>query len=225
MTLVEAIDVYLSQNASTSMQKAAGRAIRESPLGTTRLNRLTSKALWDWCERRLAHVSASTVHTELRVIRRSYEAARPVTALDLGANPALGIAFTDKARKLSADELGRLHGALADTPIVQALVTVAVETGLPRGALLSLLWADIELDQEVAHVRERGAGPIVRSVPLNFSAVAALRSLDRSHKRVFPIQGERVGWAWRTASRRAGLVGIRFTEGRHVLRREAAPQG
>jgi len=217
VSLGDAVDFYLAHHASVWERKLGGRMVREAPIGATKLHRLTTKAIQTWLNSRMDRVSAGTAKNDLTLIRRAIEIARRDLNAPLRFNPALGVEVDDTARRLSPEEMESLHAALEDKPLVQALIIVAVETGLSRGVLLELQWRDVDLDQAVAYVREKPGGPRARMVHLGDSALAALTALGRSHTRVFPIQVDRLRWAWDAATRRAGVKGIRFHERRHVL--------
>lgn len=221
ITLAVAVGHYVSKVGDQPWKRKGATTIQGSPIGDLKLSRLTTRALREWCESRLDHVCLASVQNELRMIRLAYEAARDDFGLKLPpANPAIGIVLNEKDRKLTHAELERLSEALADKPIVRALVIVAAATGLSRGALSGLQWRDVELDHAVVHLRDRSEGKIVRSVLLSPQAVEVLMTLDHTSRRVFPIPVERVKWAWMAACRRVGVKGLRFFDARHVLQYE-----
>jgi integrase len=94
----------------------------------------------------------------------------------------------DEAKALSAEQVGALLRA-ASGERNEALYVVAVHTGLRQGELLGLQWTDVDLDVGKLSVRRSlkvtedglGFGPPKnkasrRSVPVNKTAVAALRA-------------------------------------------------
>jgi integrase len=97
------------------------------------------------------------------------------------------------------------------------LIIIAIETGMRRGELLSLVWEDVDLDLRVAHLdmTENGSK---RDVPLSSEAITLLRSLphDISGK-VFPMTAASLRGLWNRACRRAGITDLHF----HDLRHEA----
>ena len=220
VSLADAVDYYLAHHASSWERKLGGRTVREAPIGAIKLHRLTTKAIQTWLSGRLDRVTAGTAKNDLTVIRRAIEIARRDLDVPLRFNPALGVEVDDRDRRLSPEELEGLYTALEDNPLVQALVIVAVETGLSRGVLLELQWRDVDVDQAVVYVRDGPGGPRAMIVHLSDSAVATLMALGRRQTRVFPIQVDRLRWDWEAATRRAGVKGVKFHERRHVLKRE-----
>lgn len=217
MTLAEAVAVYLDESHASAWRKRGAAMLQSSSLGRIRLTKLGKADLQKWCDRRLDSVCVETVQNELRLVRFAYETARRIYGLSLPSNPALEVKLAEKGRKLSRLELEALCVALERAPIMKALVIVAAETGLSRGALTSAQWRDIELDQHVIHLRQRSAGPIVRSVPLSDAAVSAMRPLAKEGRRVFPVPVANIRVLWKRACRRSKLRHVRFFEARHVL--------
>lgn len=111
----------------------------------------------------------------------------------LTANPCDGVRTPRPARTeihpLTADEVSRLLDGTAGTR-QHALYTVAVTTGMRRGELLGLRWADLDLAAATLHVRQTvqrrtGAGLVFsapktassrRTIHLTALAVAALKT-------------------------------------------------
>lgn len=217
LTVAAAIDHYLCKSDAPEWRKRGAALIKASPLGRIRVAKLSTSDLQKWSDRRLDQVCVATVQNDLRIVRLSYEAVRRTYGLSLPANPALEVELAEKDRKLTRGELAALRAALEKAPIMKALVTVAAETGLPRGALTSAQWRDVELDRSVIHIRQRSTGPIVRSVPLSDAAVEAMRSLAKTSPRVFPLSVANIRLLWERACRRTKLRHVRFFEARHVL--------
>ncbi|MDE2465878.1 MAG: site-specific integrase [Alphaproteobacteria bacterium] len=77
---------------------------------------------------------------------------------------------------------GRMQDELAlvveasESPMLPALVTLAVETAMRRGEIAALRWEHIDLERRVAHLPETKNGNS-RDVPLSPAAVAALAAL------------------------------------------------
>lgn len=220
LTVAGAISHYLTESDAPDWRKRGATLIQGSSLGRILVARLSTADLQKWCERRLDHVCVATVQNDLRIVRLSYEAVRRAYGLTLPPNPALDVELSEKDRKLTRAELRALGEALVKVPAMRALVTVAAETGLPRGALTSAQWRDVELDRAVLHLRDRSGGPVVRSVPLNDAAVEAMRSLAKTGPRVFSVPVSNIRLLWERACRRTKLKHVRFYEARHVLQYE-----
>jgi integrase len=111
--------------------------------------------------------------------------------------------------------LPRISGTFSDhlTPVV----LLALNTGLRRGELLSLRWADINLDARMLTVRrEQAKSGKQRHVPLNAEALAVLTAW-RAHRAsdgdVFAVASVKSAWEGLLAD--AKLGNFRFHDLRH----------
>jgi integrase len=109
---------------------------------------------------------------------------------------------------------------------VRPLVLLALNTGLRRGELFSLRWADINLTNNILTVRAAAAkSGDSRRVPLNTEAAGALESWRKQSTEkegaalVFPGEGgarlTNVNKAWATVCKLAKLTDFRFHDCRH----------
>jgi integrase len=198
------------------------RVIRSHAIAAAPLAKLTSSTLCSYRDDRLKKVRAGTVRRELALLQHCLEIARREWGTPLLTNPMQSITLPRAARARDRRlELGdeqklrlaiRSHHAWYLGPLMQ----LAVETSMRRGELLSLLWADVDLDKRTAHLPVTKNGD-ARTVALTPRAIAVLGSLPRSDVRVFPVSGNAVRLAWERLRARAGLPGLRF----HDLRHEA----
>ncbi|WP_425442136.1 tyrosine-type recombinase/integrase [Sphingomonas mucosissima] len=219
MTLSDAIGFFVKRPHGIGSRGV--QTVRNSSIGKLKVSSLSRTVIRRWCEERLKSVKLSTVQNDLRLIRLSIELARCELGVKLKDNPAVGINLNDPSRRLTDDEATRLYAALEGRPMLRALVIVAVETGLRRGAVSALQWRDVDLEQSVLHIRQRADGPVVQSLPLSPIAADALRTVPRRGYRIFVMPVDRLQWVWATTLRRAGLHGFKFWEPQHVLRRES----
>jgi integrase len=124
-----------------------------------------------------------------------------------------------------AKRQGASEAAYADhlTP----LVVTAMNTGLRRGELLALTWADVDLDAKMLTVRsETAKNGKQRHVPLNTEAFAALTlwKLDQQPwERVFPVPEFKT--AWGKVVMRAALPAFRFHDLRHDFASQLVARG
>ena len=120
------------------------------------------------------------------------------------------------------------------TDHLKPLVIVAINTGLRRGELFNLLWADVVLSKRQLTVRGEGAkSGQSRHVPLNDEAFATLTgwaNQTSSRGLVFPspATGQRLdninsSWAGLVAD--AGLVDFRFHDCRHHFASQLVMRG
>lgn len=114
------------------------------------------------------------------------------------------------------------------------LVIVALHTGLRRGELFSLQWRDLDLAAAVLTVQARHAkSKRGRRIPLNASAVAALRAWQPPKAKrtayVFPgPHGKRltnVQTSWETVLEAAHVVDFRFHDLRHTFASKLVQRG
>lgn len=119
-------------------------------------------------------------------------------------------------RRLQPGELDRLLAALSETPIVQKIVVIAVETAMRRGEIVKVQWQHIDWKRRILHIPETKTG-VPRDVPLSERALAVFESMDTGVGKVFKIQPDSISQAFERACKRAGIAELRF----HDLRHEA----
>jgi integrase len=167
-------------------------------------------------DERLKAVSNQTVVHELGMVSRVFKAA----ALDWGIALPQGIPTTlvrkprvsnDRTRRLEANEKELLLEALRTikTPWLHAAFVLAIETAGRQSELLSLTWADVNLQRRVARLRGKSGGVTKsgdpwRDVPLSPAACAVLKALPRSTKGVvLPMSQNALQLGWKRLCARA----------------------
>lgn len=159
-----------------------------------------------------------------------FEAARMLGYLDDTApNPCKGVQqFEEKSRErfVSEAEMPALLEAVnAETNVhIRAAFVLYLLTGLRRGELLALRWADVDLQRRVIRLHDTKAGR-PHEVPLALPAVALLTGLPQLLGNPFVIaspraagqawHGHAVKQAWNRVRIRGGLEDVRL----HDLRR------
>jgi integrase len=142
------------------------------------------------------------------------------------ANPVRGVEKNNehhRRRYLSGDELARLLAALADYSDRQVAdaIRILLLTGARRGEVLSLRWADLDLDLGVwskpAASTKQGKA---HRVPLSAAAMEVLRRQPRRSEFVFSSHGAtghlvEVKKAWRWITRAADIADLRLHDLRH----------
>lgn len=117
---------------------------------------------------------------------------------------------------------------------LRPMVLVALNTGLRRGELLSLQWADVNLSAKLLTVVAASAkSGHSRRIPLNAEAVTVLKSWrERQHDTdglVFPgADGKRmdnINRSWRNVSKVAKLVDFKFHDLRHSFASKLVQSG
>jgi integrase len=213
--------------AVTPLKRGAGpeqyriRTLLAHGLAQIAVSRLSPAAIAQYRDERLKLVKSGTVRRELAIVQHCFEIARREWGLPIPANPVQQITVPDpqrpRERRLGDDEGSRLASAAATSAwYLRSLITLAVESGMRRGELLSIRWKDIDLSgPTIRIVRTKNGHP--RTIPLTPKAVEILSSLERKDDRVFPVTPNAVRLAWERLRKRAGLDDLRL----HDLRHEA----
>lgn len=191
--------------------------------GDYRLASLTSTQIAKYRDQRLKVVSPQTVIHEINLLNRVLKAATLDWGIALpGGLPTAQVRKPAKPRgrdrRVSAAEISKILET-TESAELRTVVTLAVETGMRRGELASLLWEDVNLQKQTAHLPKTKTD-VPRTIPLSKTAVAALKKLGtKKEGRVFSLQGESMSQAFERACapHRANIAGLRF----HDLRHEA----
>lgn len=226
ITLADLLSRYEAEVTTTKRgadrERYKLRVIRAHELSSLSLAKLTAAAVARYRDDRLKKVQGNTVRRELAILQHCLEIARREWSTPLNTNPVQSITIPEpgKARnkrleKEEGDKLRRAIG-LAHPWYLRPLIDLAVETGMRRGELLSLLWSNVNLDRRTAHLPVTKNGH-PRTVALTPQAIVVLKALPRTEARVFPVSGNAVRLAWERLRKRAGVPDLRF----HDLRHEA----
>lgn len=178
--------------------------LRDPLLAQLRMSALTSQAVAEWRDRRLAEVSGSTVNRELNVISAVVNHSRREWGIHM-ENPVALVKRppTNRARdrRLSPEEQRYLMAALEPSPrrpdgtflkggsrnpYITPIVLLALETAMRQGEILRLSWEHISLDEQVAHLPKTKNGD-ARDVPLSRRAVEILRGVIKGDE--VPTEG------------------------------------
>lgn len=200
------------QRATTYALIHALGAMRCSEISTSLLRTLNTTM-------KAEGLSESTVQKEFAVLKSAFNVAVREWNWGPMPNPVVGIRLGRSASRfvrLSADEEGRLVGALAecDNPEFWPLVELALTSSMRRGSLLRLEWANIDLEHRQVRVWAKGYDV---TLPLSQRAVDLLRRTPRNGGgRVFSMTANSVKMAWQRVRERAGLSHLRFSDLRHL---------
>ena len=189
--------------------------------GPERLSRLTRREIEAYVAERAGQVKPGTVNKEL--IRLRHLLNKAVAWGYLKANPCQGVKPLKepppRVRFLVPEQVGRLLDACSRrAEDLRSLVTLAMHTGMRQGEILSLTWADVDLDGRTITLRKTKNNEL-RTVPLNTEATDALNRLsapDDTSAHVFPgWTSDRLKAAFRRSCRQAGIADFRFHDLRH----------
>lgn len=237
-TLKDILDRYAKEVSPTKRAAKDDQAklafLGRQKIAKLSLANLTTKAIAQFRDERLAIVSAGTVLRDLAVIRSVLNHCRKEWCLAID-NPVEKIrkpaAPPHRDRVLNQDEERRLLEVLTPGDLrdkagrfsketrdcwVKPMVQLALETAMRRGELLALEWKHVELSRRTAHLPVTKNGK-ARTVPLSTTAVRVLECLPRSiGGRVFPIKRWTVEQVFERATKLAGLAGVHFHDLRHT---------
>jgi integrase len=198
---------------------------------------LTFRQVQDYCARRRATVSNSSVNREIELLRRVTRWTAPrgfeVPTLDWGklrySEPK------ERVRELSPAEEARLFAALPEN--LKPLVEFALLSGQRRTEIVALRWSDVDLAGQRATVSAKGS--VRHTFPLSPRMMAIIKAQPKVCPQVFTYEcqrraprradraprqvGERYpfskqGWTrqWRKALADAGIEDYRFHDNRHT---------
>ena len=109
-------------------------------------------------DQRLREVSSSTVKKKLNVLSHANETARNEWNYHIPHNPVSSVRRPKenraRDRRLTPRDISLLLDSCRSSanPWLLPVVTLANETGMRRGELLSLKWADINLNRRTCHL-------------------------------------------------------------------------
>ena len=191
-------------------------------LAQASLSKLSPAMVARYRDDRLAVVSGDSVRRELTILRHCLTLAKREWDAPLSSNPVLSITLPEPSRardqRLEADAGQKLRAAIgsAHAWYLLPIIELAIETGMRRGELVSLLWSNVSLERRTAHLPITKNGH-ARTVALTPKAIGVLNALPRKDARVIPASGNAVRLAWERLRERAGVPELRF----HDLRHEA----
>ena len=202
-------------------------------LGELRVAELTPQRLAQWAKTRAEQGAGGyTVNMELSALGTAIRHTASFLGVQLpdvvgAARPLLHYGQlitggTRRTRRPTEDELARLLAWLAERNVVVAdAVRVAAITGLRRGELARIAWADVDELRRAVLVRQRKHPRRVEArdewVPLLGEAWAIVQRQPRSDARVFPVSRETLTDSVTAGTRALGIPDLRL----HDMRREA----
>jgi integrase len=193
------------------------------------LHEITSYDIERYKTKRQQGVSPATVNRSLSCLRCMFN--RAISWGYVTNNPVSRVRFlredNKRLRYLDVGEIRRL--LIQSSPQLQAVIMVAINTGMRKGELRGLCWKDVDLKQGVITLLKTKSGR-VRHIPINTACGNALTTLQRHPKSEYVFTKEdgttydvRKGFG--TALKRAGIVGFRFHDLRHTFASHMAMSG
>lgn len=243
-TMAELADRYLSEHVATHNKPKTGREVRRlvekrinPALGRVRVAELTRAQVKGWhhgmrktpyeANRALAYLSKMlTLATEDWELRPD--------------NPCRGVKrfqerrrerfFTDEELRGIGATLAEAEQAPSELPGALNAIRLLAVTGCRLSEVLSLRWADVDLQAGAIRLQDAKAG--ARTVPLGAAALTLLASLERSSEYVVhgtdsaqPLTVNYMEKLWRRLRDRAGVPDSRLHDFRHTAGTYAAQAG
>ncbi|MEK4034111.1 site-specific integrase [Methylocystis sp. IM3] len=213
-------DVLPAKRSAGPIEDFHLRAVLRHEIADTPLSEFTSVALARYRDDRLRVVSSGTVNRELGIVQHALKVAREEWGHSIAPTPIKKPSpGAPRQRRLNDDELAALRTALGKcrNPWVKPAFLFALATGMRRGEVLSLTWANVDIEAGIAFLPMTKNGH-PRSVPLSPQALSVLLEFQRGEGDIiFPISANSLRLAWERVKRRAGVMDLRF----HDLRHEA----
>lgn len=191
-------------------------------IGHFRLIEFDVDSARDYKEYRLSKVSGDTVRKEMSLIKRMIDYSMREWNIHLPkGNPFLKISLPPKGkardRRLKQGEFEIIKKEAENYGgYISIVFELAVETAMRRGEINNLRWSNINLDKRTAHLPDTKNGDS-RTVPLSSRAIELLKQVESSGDKLFPVNGDSIGKAFRRVTDRIGIEDLRF----HDLRHEA----
>ena len=154
-------------------------------LGSIRLIHLTPKEVASYRDIRLKEVSPSSLKRELTILSQVLTVASKDWVISIPQNPVSMISLpkADKARTRrleTGEEAKLLHHS---RPELHRIITVALETGMRRGEILSIKKSHIDFNKSVLFIPSTKTDT-PRSIPLSTDAITSLRGQLRASQSV-----------------------------------------
>lgn len=180
-------------------------------------------------------IKPATVNRELMCVSGALTEALKRGYID--RNPVVGVSqlpeHNDRLRWLTAQEEERLLGYAPD--FLKPIILTALHSGLRRGEIMRLKWADVDQEQRLIRVVESKSHK-TRYIPINATLLAVLESIDvfmgekGPSPYVFtnPATGTRyedVSHAFDRAATKAGFDDVTFHTTRHTFASRMAQRG
>lgn len=200
-------------------------AMGRHKLAAKRLAAIVGADIAAWRDDRLRSVAPASVLREMKLMRSVFESCRR----DFGwlrENPMRDVtrpaAPPSRKRRITEDEVTRLklgfglgEQLAADTATqrVGLAFLLGLETAMRAGEMLGLRWADVDLDDGVAHLPRTKNGD-AREVPLSTRAAEILRLFPREDGPVLGLREPTRDALFRKIRQRAALEDLHFHDSR-----------
>jgi integrase len=135
--------------------------------------------------------SGETINHYFNTISKLFQMLNDEWDLDI-ANPTKGIKRMPPSQGRTKRVNIELESILLSgcdqlsLPLLHSIIQFAIQTGMRRGEIMGLSWADVDLPNRKAYLHQTKNGE-PRQVPLTRKAMAVLEALSENKERVFPM--------------------------------------
>ncbi len=194
------------------------------------LYQISSRKITEYRSMRLRKVKPATVYQELALLRRMFNVAirewewtkdNPVSRLSFSVGNK-----NARDRWLSDEEEHRLMRKATNPWWLKNFLNVALHTGMRRGEILNLKWADVDMKRKILLVVKSKNGE-KRAIPINntlYNTFDSIKVRDISGK-VFPISRSSVRHAFDKTVEKAGIEDFRLHDCRHTFATRLVQKG
>ena len=222
-TLKELLNRYLLEvtpyKKGAQVERYRINAWLKSSLANRFLSTLRTTDFAAWRDNRIkTDASPNTIRLELAVISHMFNIAKVEWGFESLSNPTENLRLPKlskgRTRRVSDTEIELIikHTESYELP---PILKLALETGMRRGEIASLVWANIDLSSGTALLPCTKNGDS-RTVPLSSKCIVLLKSLPRRiDGQVFGMTAHAITYAFIRATKRAGLSDIHVHDVRH----------
>lgn len=199
-------------------------AIMREPFAKLSLAQITPAHFTVYRDKRLKSVKAGTVNRELGIVKHAFDVADRDWDIPIRQNPLSKVkklkVSNGRTRRLTDEEYHALMEAIETTRngLIKPLMSFAIETGMRRGEILRLRWADIDYASRTLFIPLTKNGHS-RTIPLTLNAVEILKAIQNEIEpdecRPFPFSDNAAKLAWQRLLKRSGIQDLHFHDFRH----------
>lgn len=209
--------------------------------GRHRLSDITTSMVLEYIARRRGEkshrgtlTSPATINREIALVKSMLNRAlewEDITECQVNWRRIKKFDEYGRDRTLTDAEFGRLIEAAERVPHLRDFLLIALNTGMRKGEILGLRWEYIDFDGRTISVPRnlrKNRKPLI--IPMNQTLVDLLSGMGRAGGYVFVNEETKdrlknLSRSFKTACRRAGILGLRVHDLRHTFGTALAKEG
>lgn len=227
-TFEHAVDRYLEEvtpkKKSAQNEKYLIAQIKRAPFASKRINDLTTEDVAQFRDDLLKRLKSGSVVRYIGLISAVCEIARtewqwiaknPVKDVKKpSSGPSRDRLFSEQEIALILETLGHNDACTDVQQCVSDAFLFAIETAMRAGEIRLLTWANIDLEQRVAHLPKTKNGD-KRNVPLSSKAISILQA-RQNQPLPFDIKAHTLCMTFKIKCRQCGINDATFHDTRHT---------